>query len=204
MSSKPISGSTSGSTTTIAPATAKPPVLGTDAGRVSASRGRATPKGPGFGAVVAGARPILKGAEAVASVLPGGPLVAAALKAPQAMSGPGAGYGGGYGGGYGYKPGGTTMAPRIPVAGVGAPFPGAPIGATPTVSGMGVPGATGGVPGSPGGEGIEGVLADSQAFNMYYLQLQEEISAENRQYSALSNVLKARHDTVKNAIGNIR
>jgi hypothetical protein len=54
------------------------------------------------------------------------------------------------------------------------------------------------------GDGIQSVLADSQAFNMYYLELQEQISAENRQYSAMSNVLKARHDTVKNAIGNIR
>ncbi len=40
--------------------------------------------------------------------------------------------------------------------------------------------------------------------NMYYLRLQEQISAESRQYTALSNVLKARHDMVKNAIGNIR
>ena len=41
-------------------------------------------------------------------------------------------------------------------------------------------------------------------FRTLYLQLQEQISAENRQFSTLSNVLKARHDTVKNAIGNIR
>jgi hypothetical protein len=39
---------------------------------------------------------------------------------------------------------------------------------------------------------------------LYYLQLQQQISAESRAYTALSNVLKARHDTVKNAIGNIR
>jgi len=40
--------------------------------------------------------------------------------------------------------------------------------------------------------------------NMYYLKLQEQMSAESRSYSAISNVLKARHDTMKNAIGNIR
>lgn len=40
--------------------------------------------------------------------------------------------------------------------------------------------------------------------NLYYLELQEQISAENRAYTTLSNVMKARHDTVKNAIGNIR
>jgi hypothetical protein len=58
----------------------------------------------------------------------------------------------------------------------------------------------------PGGEGssVEGALAQSQEFNLYYLQLQEQLSAENRAFSAVSNVLKTRHDTVKNAIGNIR
>jgi hypothetical protein len=40
--------------------------------------------------------------------------------------------------------------------------------------------------------------------NMYFLELQERISQESRTYSALSNVLKARHETVKNAFGNIR
>ena len=40
--------------------------------------------------------------------------------------------------------------------------------------------------------------------DMYYLQLQEQMSQESRSYSAVSNVLKARHDTMKNAIGNIR
>jgi hypothetical protein len=51
---------------------------------------------------------------------------------------------------------------------------------------------------------VEGALAQSQEFNLYYLQLQEQLSAENRSFSAMSNVLKTRHDTVKNAIGNIR
>ncbi len=61
-------------------------------------------------------------------------------------------------------------------------------------------------PGGPAGESssVEGALAQSQEFNLYYLQLQEQLAAENRAYSAMSNVLKARHDTVKNAIGNIR
>lgn len=172
------------------------PVVGGDTGRVTTVKGRATPKGPGFGAVLAGARPILKGAEAVATVLPGGPLVSAAVKAaPTVMSGPGYGYA---------RPGvagGVAISPRLP--GVG----GAPLGAAPGVGGVGAAGVEG-VAGAPGTAaeqgGIENVLAESQAFNLYYLQLQEEIAAENRSYSAMSNVLKARHDTVKNAIGNIR
>jgi hypothetical protein len=60
--------------------------------------------------------------------------------------------------------------------------------------------------GGPGGEGggVEDTLQQSANMNLYFLELQERVSAESRQYTALSNVLKARHDTVKNAIGNIR
>lgn len=39
---------------------------------------------------------------------------------------------------------------------------------------------------------------------LYYLQLQQRISEEGRTYTALSNVLKARHDMLKQAIDNIR
>ena len=55
----------------------------------------------------------------------------------------------------------------------------------------------------PGGS-VEDALRASQDQNLYYLQLQEQMSAENRRYTALSNVLKARHETAKAAIGNIR
>ncbi len=44
----------------------------------------------------------------------------------------------------------------------------------------------------------------SQEFNLQFLQLQEGLSQENRRFSALSNVLKARHDTSKAVIQNIR
>jgi hypothetical protein len=40
--------------------------------------------------------------------------------------------------------------------------------------------------------------------SLHYLQLQEQISSENRRFSALSNVMKARHDTAKSAINNIK
>lgn len=58
--------------------------------------------------------------------------------------------------------------------------------------------------GTPGGSGVSGTLTQSEDQNMYYLALQERISAEDRQYTALSNVLKARDDTIKNSISNIR
>jgi len=58
---------------------------------------------------------------------------------------------------------------------------------------------------SPTGDAsLDGFLEHQSDLNTQYLMLQERISAENREYTAVSNILKARHDTVKNAIGNIR
>jgi hypothetical protein len=45
--------------------------------------------------------------------------------------------------------------------------------------------------------------AESAAFNAQYLQLQEAMQRENREYTALSNVMKVKHDTARAAIGNI-
>jgi hypothetical protein len=66
-------------------------------------------------------------------------------------------------------------------------------------SGVGLPGGSAG--GTPS---IERVLDQNADQNLYFLGLQERISQENRNFTAVSNVLKARHETVKNAIGNIR
>jgi len=42
------------------------------------------------------------------------------------------------------------------------------------------------------------------SFNLQYLQLQQQMQQENRQYTEVSNIMKSRHDTVKNAIGNLK
>jgi hypothetical protein len=42
------------------------------------------------------------------------------------------------------------------------------------------------------------------SFNLQYLQLQNEMQNENRQFTAVSNIMKTKHDTVKNSISNIR
>jgi len=108
----------------------------------------------------ASAEAIVSGAEAAVRHLPGGPVLAAAVRPSQ--------------------PGVAGVAdPSTPEGSAGTARPGA------------------GLP-------IEGVLARNADQNLYFLELQERISAENRSYTALSNVLKARHETVKNAIGNIR
>ncbi len=42
------------------------------------------------------------------------------------------------------------------------------------------------------------------SFNLQYLQLQSQMQHENRSYTAISNIMKTRHDTVKNSISNVR
>jgi len=44
----------------------------------------------------------------------------------------------------------------------------------------------------------------SQSFNLQYLQLQEDMQRESRTFSALSNVMKVKHDSANAAIQNIR
>jgi hypothetical protein len=44
----------------------------------------------------------------------------------------------------------------------------------------------------------------NMSFNLQYLQLQNKISHENRQFTMVSNIMKNKHDTAKNSINNIR
>jgi hypothetical protein len=63
-----------------------------------------------------------------------------------------------------------------------------------------------GGPLSGGGDIIEATRTlqqEAQAFNVQYLQLQENMQRESREFTALSNVMKVRHDTSKAAIANI-
>jgi len=42
------------------------------------------------------------------------------------------------------------------------------------------------------------------SFNLQYLQLQTQMQNETQQYTAVSNIMKTKQDTVKNSINNIR
>ncbi len=84
--------------------------------------------------------------------------------------------------------------------------------------GEGAIGAAGGAAGSnsaigsaAGGGGQDQLLAATgnmqetqMSFNLQYLQLQSAMQNENRQFTAVSNIMKTKHDTVKNSISNIR
>ena len=40
--------------------------------------------------------------------------------------------------------------------------------------------------------------------NLFFLELQQKMQQENRKFSTVSNILKAKHDTARAAINNIR
>lgn len=77
--------------------------------------------------------------------------------------------------------------------------------------GLGSGGATGAIGAAAGGDSAGQLLAATKqmqetqmSFNLQYLQLQSQMQHENRSYSAISNIMKTKHDTVKNSISNIR
>lgn len=70
-------------------------------------------------------------------------------------------------------------------------------------------GAIGGAAGDGGGQdqllAATGNMQETQmSFNLQYLQLQSAMQNENRQFTTVSNIMKTKHDTVKNSISNIR
>jgi len=57
-----------------------------------------------------------------------------------------------------------------------------------------------------GGDMIEATRVlqqEAQSFNLQYLQLQEGMQRESREFTALTNVMKVKHDSAKSAINNI-
>lgn len=145
----------------------------------SAPRVTASPGQPFRAMMSAGASAIVKGAEQAVTRLPGGPILAAALRPAAGGVSPAQAGGGGTG--------------SVPAGAI------SPEGTAGT-AGL----SAGATPGGAENGGIEAALNQSANQNLYFIEIQERISAESRSYSAISNVLKARHDTVKNAIGNIR
>ena len=147
---------------------------------------------------------LVRGAETAMKVLPGGPLMALAVRGgggPGAFGVPMTGTGSPLrsGGGAPEGPGGASVRGGA----VGGALQSVGNGALASATGAQPGGAGTGAAGAEGG-GLESSLQQSQEMNLYYLQIQEAVNAQNRSFTALSNVLKAEHDTVKTAIGNIR
>jgi hypothetical protein len=136
--------------------------------------------GAPFSEVLAGgARAFVRGATVAARAIPGSPLMAVAVRNGPVTT---------------TMPVASTTLPEGPgaVVGVGAGNPAA------LSAGVGANPAAG-----PADGGIESVMAQDQEMNLYYLQIQEQVNAQNRTFSAVSNVMEVEHNTAKTAIGNI-
>jgi len=154
-------------------------------------RPTATPPTVNFSEVMSGgARALVQGAQAAVRALPGSPLLAVALR-----SGSGSG--------------GSTLFGGSPSVASFASVPLPPEGPGGTgSSGIASPTASGTSAGSASSEAssdasLQASMAQSQQMNLYYLQVQEQVNAQNRTFTALSNVLEVEHSTAKAAISNI-
>jgi len=93
--------------------------------------------------------------------------------------------------------------------GVSAVAPAIPGGELVGMAADGLRGLNGAAPDSMPGAGDDQIQQmfdqqqQSQAFNLQYLELQNQIQQDNREFSTLSNLMKARHDTAKSAINNM-
>ncbi len=102
---------------------------------------------------------------------------------------------------------GLSLALAAPFVPGGAVLAGALVGgarAAAAVSSAGRSRAPGGADG--GGDLLEATRAlqrEGQLFNAQYLQIQESMQRESRAFTALSNVMKVKHDAAKAAINNI-
>jgi hypothetical protein len=162
-----------------------PPVRPDVVSTLSAPRPTPTPARVPFASVLASAgRAVVAGAESAIGLLPGGPMMAVAIRGS-----------GGVSGSIPMGLGGGGLTPMMSAGNTGGSL--SPEGPRPGAPSVGTPGA-------PGGDGIQNSLQQAQEMNLYYLQIQEQVNQQNRVFSTLSNVMKAEHDTVKTAIGNIR
>ena len=51
---------------------------------------------------------------------------------------------------------------------------------------------------------VAAIAIVEQSFGRQFQRLQQSMQRENRSYTAISNIMKTKHDTVKNSISNVR
>ena len=146
-------------------------------------RETAPPETPFRSVLSGGVSLLLSGAE-VATHVVGGPVMAAAVHdarvgAANAISGPGGGFASGGAG--------------------GSPLLASDVGGT---LGTGLAGAAAQAAGTPAG--MQAMMQESEASNSQLLALQMQVQDESQRFTTVSNVMRARFDTAKAAVSNIR
>ncbi|MEZ4271861.1 MAG: hypothetical protein R3C68_10670 [Myxococcota bacterium] len=179
---------------------------------LDASRERQTPK-TDFGHVmktglVRGTDAVLNAGRLAAPFVPGGAIVAATITSVGGLKASAAGYSSGAGGS---NATGLTMTSGSVVGTSGYNTGISSLGGT-TPGGSGSSSAFNAVNASAAGGNSQAQLLVAtremqelnMSFNMQYLMMQQKMQSENRQFTLLSNIMKTKHDTAKNAISNVR
>ncbi len=157
---------------------------------------------------------VANGAAVVGGIIPGGAIVSAAVSSVSSMGGnvrpmSGGGSIGGMGtnttmGGSGGAVSSSYGATGVVTLGGGASSGGMTLGTTNTVASSGT--GTNSIPSSGSSTlgDMNQQLIQSQSENAEMMNLQNQMQHENIVFTSVSNVLKTRHDTAKNSIGNVR
>lgn len=172
---------------------------------VEATRARQTerPRSPFREVLASGTAILVRGAEVATSVA-AGPVMAAAVR-ETGMAAAGA-----LAGTAGARPPGAMASAGLSTVAAG---PTGMSGAAGTVGGAttasaGTSGVPSGLLSSTGDQSdlatMQAMQRESQVYNMQLLELQEDVQQENRRFTTVSNVLRAKHDTAKAAVSNIR
>jgi hypothetical protein len=82
----------------------------------------------------------------------------------------------------------------------GGAMPGGPVGPGSPPAALAAAAATG----NPEMANMEAVMQQGQASNLQLLALQQQVQQENQRFTTVSNVMRAKHDTAKAAVSNIR
>lgn len=109
-----------------------------------------------------------------------------------------------------FVPGGAVVSAAVNSA-AGAVSGGTGYSASGTQNIPGTSGAMTGASGTSTGNAQQDMMNQTKemqemqmSFSMQYLQLQDKMQNENRQYTTISNVMKTKHDTAKATINNVR
>ena len=171
----------------------------------------------------------IEGLRVAAPFVPGGAIVSAALAGANAAAGmPGPQYatpmaGNAGGGAFGSTSSALTGAAG-PTASGGASIGGATasgalaipgrrpnLGTTTGASPSSFAGNAGGTATNSAGDSFNQMMAATRemsefqaSFNLQYLQLQEKIQTDTRQFNLISNIMKTKHDAAKTALNNVR
>ena len=148
------------------------------------ARQTATPPTP-FRDVLAGGVSLLMSGAEVATHVVAGPVMAAAVHDART-------------GAVSSISGSVGLSGTSGSSGVGASFETAGSG----TAGLASVGSAAGASGTPAS--VQSMMQDGQSSNMQMLALQQQIQEESQRFTTVSNVMRAKYDTAKAAVSNIR